>query len=210
MSTLEAKPVIKKMLNPKLLVVAAILLVVLALLFLATPLLRTNSGFQGQAGRTYILRNNGQTLPGGENGFTNPGDLPGGQVYPGQSGSIFPTRRLAGQGGLLGFGLLGGMGGTILYAIALLVSLAAAVGMFMVKRWGKILGIIMAVVYLLLSLLGLLPTLLMSFIGLRNPLTLILNIAELLLAVAVIVLASLPAKKSALPAAPADLPAASA
>ena len=31
----------------------------------------------------------------------------------------------------------------------LLVSLAAAVGMFIAKRWGQVLGIVMAVIYLL-------------------------------------------------------------
>jgi hypothetical protein len=110
----------------------------------------------------------------------------------------------------MGFGLLGGIGGTIVYAVALLVSLAAAFGMFMVKRWGKVLGIIMAVFYLLLSLLGLLPILLISFMGIRNPLNSILGVVHLLLAVAVIVLASLPANKPALAAAPVVPPTASA
>ena len=64
------------------------------------------------------------------------------------------------------------MGGTIVYAIALLISLAAASGMFMAKRWGKILGIIMAVLYGLLALVSLLPILLISFMGIRNPLNL--------------------------------------
>ena len=74
--------------------------------------------------------------------------------------------------------------------------------MFSVKRWGKVLGIIMAVFYLLLSLLALLPTLLISFMGIRNPLNIILGIVHLLLAVAVIVLASIPAKKLVLPPTP--------
>jgi uncharacterized membrane protein (DUF2068 family) len=102
----------------------------------------------------------------------------------------------------MGFGLLGGIGGTIVYALGLLLSLAAAFGMFMVKRWGKMLGIIMAVFYLLLSLFGLLPILLISFMGIRNPLNFILGILHLLLAVAVIILASLPEKKPTLPATP--------
>lgn len=208
MSTLVPKPVNIKMLNPKLLAIAAVLLLVLALLFLATPLLPTTSGFQPSGG--IIVQNNGQSLPGGDNGFPDQGSIPQGEGLPGQSVTDFPSRRIGGPGGLMGFGLLGGIGGTIVYAVALLVSLAAAFGMFMVKRWGKVLGIIMAVFYLLLSLLGLLPILLISFMGIRNPLNSILGVVHLLLAVAVIVLASLPANKPALAAAPVVPPTASA
>jgi hypothetical protein len=45
-----------------------------------------------------------------------------------------------------------------------------------------------------LGLLSLLPILLMSVMGLRNPLSLILGVFHVLLAVAVIVLASIPLK----------------
>jgi hypothetical protein len=200
MSTLVSKPVKIKKLNPKLLAIAAVLLLVLALLFLATPLLSTTSGFQPSG--NFVLRNNGQSLPGGEVDFPDRGYIPQGQGFPGQGGSDIPSGSVGRPGNLMGFGLLGGIGGTIVYALGLLLSLAAAFGMFMVKRWGKMLGIIMAVFYLLLSLFGLLPILLISFMGIRNPLNFILGILHLLLAVAVIILASLPEKKPTLPATP--------
>ena len=56
MSTLVAKPVKIRLLNPRLLNIAAILLLVLALSFLATPLLRTTSGFPGAGGFGKIHR----------------------------------------------------------------------------------------------------------------------------------------------------------
>ena len=105
---------------------------------------------------------------------------------------------------------MNGITGTIVYAIALLVSLAAAVGMFISKRWGQVLGIIMAILYFLLGLVSLLPTILMSFLGIRNFLGLILGVVQLLLAVAVIVLASIPAKKDKTPAMVVPPPSASA
>lgn len=197
MSTLDAKLVKKKNLNPKLLAIAAVLLILLALLFLATPLLRKDSGFQ----RDSNLPNqfNGQSLPGGENGFPAPGNIQPGQGLPGQGGSDIPGRQFSAGSGMMGFGLLGGMGGTIVYAVALLISLIAAVGMFMVKRWGQVLGIIMAVFYCLLALVSLLPILLFSFMGMRNPLNLVLGMVDLLIPVAVIVLASIPGKELVAP-----------
>ena len=113
---------------------------------------------------------------------------------------------------MLGLGLLSGMTGTIVYALALLVSLAAAMGMFITRRWGQILGIVMAVVYLVLALVSILPMLLMGFIQALNGLSLGLSILHLVLAMAVIVLALIPARKLAapvLPAAPVNPPAAS-
>jgi hypothetical protein len=206
MSTLDAKTVRKKNLNPKLLAIAAVLLILLALSFLATPLLGMNSGFQ----RDGNLPNqfNGQSLPGGENGFPAPGNIPPGQGFPGQGGSNIPGRQFGAGGARMGVGLLAGMGGTIVYAIALLISLIAALGMFMVKRWGQVLGIIMAVFYGLLALVSLLPILLFSVMGMRNPLNLILSIVNLLLPVAVVVLASIPGKELAVHGTPLAPPAA--
>jgi len=68
------------------------------------------------------------------------------------------------------------------------------------KRWGQVLGIIMAVLYGLVGLVSLLPILLLGSAGLRNPFSLILGIAHVLLALAVIVLASIPARLMATPA----------
>jgi hypothetical protein len=218
MSTLVAKPKKAKLLNTKLLPIAALLLLVLALLFMATPLLRVNSGFQRVGGFNPSTNGQGlQTFPGGQNGFQRQG-VPGldGQGFQRQGGSGlgglgFSLRRfgLGGGVGRPGAGLLGGITGTIFYAIALLVSLAAALGMFLVKRWGKVLGIVMAVIYLLLSLVSLLPMLLITFSRGLNALSLGLSILHLALAIAVIVLASIPAKALAAPVMADTPPAAS-
>jgi hypothetical protein len=209
MSTLVAKPVKVKLLNTKLLPIAAVLLLVLALLFMATPLLSVS----GTSGRTGFTRpSNGQfvprtgtgtTSPGGQNFIPTPGTGSQGQGFTGQGNSTNPTRQFgARSGGLLGFGLLSGMTGTIVYAIALLVSLAAAVGMFIAKRWGQVLGIVMAVVYLLLALVSFLPMILLGFLRGLNALSLGLSILHLVLAMAVIVLALIPAKKVLVPVTP--------
>ena len=212
MSTLDVKPVKGKILNAKLLPIAAVVLLVLALLFVATPLLRV-SGIPGRTGfNRQFTGTGGQGLPGGQNGFgfqgqgsngSNNGTQPGTTTTTGQ-----PFARRGGSG-LLGLGLLSGIGGTIVYAIALLVSLAAAVGMFMTKRWGQVLGIVMAIIYLLLGLVGFLPTLLMGFFRGFSALSLGLSMLHLVLAIAVIVLASIPAKKVLAPVAPATPAAAS-
>jgi Predicted membrane protein (DUF2127). len=161
---------------------------VLALLFMATPLLRV-SGVTNRAG--FNRQFNGQANPGGQNGFPFPGNgtqVPGNPTFPTDPNNPttrqFPNRTQ----GLIGFGLLSGITGTIVYAIALLVSLAAAVGMFITKRWGQILGILMGVIYLLLAVVSFLPLILTAFTRGLNPLSLGLNILHLILAVAVIVL----------------------
>jgi hypothetical protein len=208
MSTPDIKSPKNKILNTKLLTIAAVILLVLALLFMATPLLSPANSFQGGGNSNPPF--DSQSLPGGQNGFPGQGIDPQGQGIPGQNGVNVPNRQFSGQGGLPGFGLLMGVRGTIVYAIALLISLAAAAGMFMAKRWGKIMGIIMAVIYGLLALINLLPTLLISIMGIRNPMNLILSVVHLLLAIAVIVLAAIPAKKNAAPstlAAPPIVPA---
>ena len=208
MSTLDAKPNKVRMLNTKLLPIAAILLLVLALLVMATPLLRVSgvtnrSGFNRQFnGQTFPRAGTGTTAPGGQNGFPGQGGLQGQGSVPGQNGSNFPNRQFTGAGSsLLRLSFLSGMTGTIVYAIALLVSLAAAVGMFITKRWGQVLGIVMAVVYFLLALVSFLPMILAGFARALNGLSLGLSILRLVLAVAVIVLALIPAKKVTTPAA---------
>ncbi len=194
--------------NSKTLMVAAALLMVLALLFMATPLLRVN-GLANRAGFPSTF--NSQTSPGGQNVFPGQGgsqQVPGngtqGQGNPGtqinpfnpnnpnnSTGQPFANRARS----LFGLGLLSGITGTIFYGIALLVSLAAAVGMFLAKRWGQVLGIVMGVVYLILAVVSFLPTILLGFARGLNFLSLGLTGLHLVLAVAVIVLASIPAKK---------------
>jgi hypothetical protein len=170
------------MLNPKLLPIAALLLVLLALLFQAAPLIRPAGGFQRSG--TFVVQANGQGAS--QNGTSVQGN-----------GSTLTTRRLA-----VGGGLMGGQIGILVYFVALLVSLAAAVGMLFTKRWGQVLAISMAVLYGLLGLVSLLPMLLIRLSGAPNPLSLILGIVHLLLAVAVIVLAAIPGKPE-IPASPA-------
>ena len=188
MSALEPKPVkAKRTLNPKLLPIAALLLVVLALLFQATPLIRPAGGFQRAS--NFVTSGNSQT------GSSGQGTAP--QVLISGGGSAGQTRQLT-----AGAGPLGGRGVIFIYFVALLVSLAAAVGMLFTKRWGQVLAIIMAVLYGLLGLVSLLPLLTIRFAGAPNPVSLILGIVHLLLAVAVIVLASIPGKQE-VPAVPA-------
>ncbi len=208
MSTLEPQPVKQKIpLNSQMLTIAAILLIVLALLFLASPLLGLNrlSPRTGNFQRQF----NGQTNPGTGNGqpFTFPGGQNGGGNGFQNPGGTNGTGRTFTRTGLLGLGFLRGTGATIIYGIALLISLAAVIGMLSLKRWGQVLGIVMGIIYFLLALLGLLPTLLLRrFIGAGNPLSLILSALHLLLAIGVIVFALIPARKLAAPAAMATPP----
>ena len=76
MSTLDPKPIKKNSLNTKLLPIAALVLIVLALVFMATPLLRVSgvsgagrTGFNRQFNGTGPTGTNGQGIPGGGNGY---------------------------------------------------------------------------------------------------------------------------------------------
>jgi hypothetical protein len=194
-------------LNSKTLMIGAGVLLLLALLFMATPLLRV-TGITG-ANRTGFNRQfTGQTTPGAPNRF------PGfGNGTQGQGNSANPTtpanptaRSFAGRSrSLFSLTFLNGITGTIVYGLALLVSLVAAVGMFLTKRWGQILGIVMGVLYLILAVVGIIPTILLAFTFARgfSALSLGLSVLHLVLAMAVIVLALIPAKKMLTPAAPA-------
>ena len=220
MSTIDVKPNKARILNNKLLPIAAILLLVLALLFVATPLLR-GSGISGRSGFTrpangqFVPRNGtGTPAPGGQNGFSGQGNGLQGQGFSGQGNSTNTGRTFANRPGssLLRLSFLNGITGIIVYALLLLVALAAAVGMFIAKRWGQILGIVMAVVYFLLALVSFLPIILLGFARALNGLTLGLDILRLVLAIAVIVLAVIPPKRimtQPMPTNPATPPAAS-
>jgi len=201
MSTLDAKPNKVRILNPKLLPISAVILIVLALLFMATPLLGSTRGFQRRGNLNFPV--NGQSLPGGENGFPGQGSVPQGKDFPGQSGSNLPSQTFGGPGGGLPFfGQLGGMTGIIVYAVALLTSMAAAAGMLINKRWGQVLGIVMGVIYLGLALVSFLPMILLAFMQVSNGLNLSLGILRMVLAIAVIALAAIPAKKVTVMTAP--------
>ncbi len=222
MSTLEPKPVkTPKPLNSGMLTIAAILLIVLALLFLASPILGLNRVGRGSNFNRQFNGQNGQAFPGlpgtGSNGqpFTFQGGQGGNGTGTGGNGFRFQggtgtNGRTFGRTGLLGLGLLRGTIGTIIYGGALLVSLVAVIGMLSLKRWGKILGIVMAVIYLLLSLFSFLPTLLFARFGaaFNNPLGLALNVLHVVLALGVIILASIPARNDQMQATTATPPAA--
>lgn len=183
-------------LNSKTLTIAAVVLVVLALFFMATPLLRV-SGFSARPG--FNQRSSGLPNQGGQDGFPGQGGNWQSQGFPGQAeGSQGQGNATTGGGfglGGLGFTFMNGMTGIIVYAVALLASLAAAAGMVMKKRWGQVLGIVMGVVYLGMSLVSLLPMILMAFMQVSNGLNLSLGILRAVLAIAVIVFAAIPAGK---------------
>jgi len=195
MSTFDAKPgKAKRMLNPKLLPIAALVLVVLALLFMATPLLRVSGSLQGNG--NIVIQGNGPSGP------QTPAPQGGTVQRFSAGGNGTPDRRIT-----LGSGMLNGSVGAIFYFVLVLVSLPAAVGMYLTKRWGQVFGIIMAVIYGLLGLLSLIPILLISFQGIRSPLGLFLGFLHVSLAAAVIVLAAIPAQKLPAPTMPVTTPA---
>jgi hypothetical protein len=187
MSTLETKPRKVRILNTRLPPIAALLLVLLALLFLAAPLIRTAGGTQ-RAGN-FVLQANGQSAA--------PNGVP---ATPAAGVTASSTTRRVAVGG----------GSTIIfiYFAALLISLAAALGMLFTKRWGQVLAIIMGVIYGLFGLVSLLPLLFGRVVGAPNPVSLILGVVQLLLAVAVIVLASIPGKPGSAPVPAAASPSA--
>jgi hypothetical protein len=78
--------------------------------------------------------------------------------------------------------------------------------MFITKRWGQILGIVMGVIYLLLGLFSFLPMFLLGFARGLNALSLGLTSLHVILAISVIVLAAIPAKKVVPPVAPVIIP----
>jgi len=196
-------------LNSKTLMIGAVVLLVLALLFMATPLLR-GTGISGANRTGFTQQFNGLATPGAQNGFPGAGN-----GTTGQDNSTNPTsptnptgRSFAGRTpSLFSLTFLNGITGTIVYGLALLVSLVAAMGMFLTKRWGQLLGILMGVVYLLLAVVGLIPTILSAVTFARgfNALSLGLSILHLILAIAVIVLVLIPAKKILATAAPAPV-----
>ncbi len=82
--------------------------------------------------------------------------------------------------------------------VLFVLSVVAAIGLFKSKRWGAILGIVLAVLVILLSIPGMLR--------IFSAVVLIENLVRILLAVAVIVLLLLPtARKSYVPAHDSDL-----
>jgi hypothetical protein len=179
MTTLNPKPAkAKKILNTKLLPFAALALVVLALLFLAAPLIRAAGG-TARAGN-FVTSGSGQGT--------------GAQVVVGGGGTTGTTRQFA-----VGGGAAAGRVTVYLYFGMLVIALLAAVGMLFTKRWGVVLAIIMGVLYGLFGLVSLLPLLFIRFAGAPNPVNIILGVVHLLLAVGVIVLASIPGKPGIAP-----------
>lgn len=185
----------KKPLNATMLSIAAGVLVLLALLFLAAPLVSGNRVLTGNdsfnrsstSGQPPFDQNN---LPNGQPGITN--GFPGTGTTRQFQG--FQGRQAGNRSFLSVFNLIGGRNRTFVNAIAFLVSMAAAIGMLMTRNWGRVLGIIMAIIYILFAIIGLLPELLFRLNGIRSPVGLIISVLELILAAAVIILSSLPGK----------------
>ena len=129
---------------------------------------------QGQGGDTQ----GDSTIPpdGNTPQFINPssGDFNG--VRPDRG--AFPGSGF--RGGMTRSGSLLGWIGTVLYGIGLIIAILAAIGILKVKKWGVILGIIVAVVLGVAGAFGLFP-----FIGW---LTLVIAIVKVMLAIAVITL----------------------
>jgi hypothetical protein len=196
-----------KQINKTTLAIGAGVLLVLALLTLATPLMRSANPVN-QAG--FNRQFNGQNFPGDQNNLPSqsfpgqgfPGDQ-NGQAFPGQGqrslgqdGQNFRSQgNISGFATLLRFNFLSGITGTIVFGVALIISIVAALGMLLAKRWGQVSGIFMAVIYLVMAVLAILPTILFMFRIGTGFLTIVLDILRVLLAAAVIVLALLPARK---------------
>jgi hypothetical protein len=176
--------------RPVILIIAAVCLVVLVLFSSGLAVAR-NFGFLGGgfgSGRVAGGRLAGGSFPQG--GFTNqqPGSLPGtdnGQLpgnFNNPGGQNFPAR--SGFNGL--FRILRGV--TLAFNIAALVlGVLAVIGIWQRKKWGAILGIILAALLLLTSLTGLFRF--FSWLSFAEALL------KVLLGLAVIVLLLLPAAR---------------
>ncbi len=143
---------------------------------------RTRQFVQGQAGNRNFTPPNGFT----QNGSPQNG-LPDGQNNSGTRPNFIPNRR-SGTGITTLFRLIQPLilGLDILM---LILSVVAAIGLFKSKRWGAILAIIISILFILLTIPGLLR--------IFSSVVLIENLARILLAVGVIVLLLLPPARKA-------------
>jgi hypothetical protein len=188
--------------RPTVVTIAAVLLIVLSL-FVAGLGIANQFGLLGQGfgNRQFIAgqgRNRNFTPPSGSqsNGFPQNGSPQNG--FP-QNG--FPSGQ-TGQGTTRNFTFTGrgntGLAGILrilrpitiaLDLILLGLSIIAAIGLFMYKRWAIILAIVVSALVILLTI----P----SMIRIFSTVTLIENLVRILMAVAVIVLLLLPASRKA-------------
>jgi ABC-type glycerol-3-phosphate transport system permease component len=187
--------------RPAVITIAAILLVVLSL-FVAGLGIASQYGLLGQGfgNRQFVAGQFQNRTFNSQGGFPRGGVPQGGFPQGGfpndqnNSGEIpnFTPNRQAGLGLVRLFRLIRPV--TILLDVILLVlAVVAAFGLFKVKRWGAVLGIIISILLILLTIPGMLR--------IFSAVILFENLARIILAVAVIVLLLLPsARKAYLPA----------
>lgn len=175
--------------RPATLVVAAVLLLLLILAYAVLPM----TGLERSFFRSGIQNFNRSQFPQG----VNPGNFNGGQNFnPGQNydqnnGSnnqnFSTTRRFNANSGI---NQVMRILTNILRWVVIGVGLLAAVGMWLKKRWGIVLGIILAVIAFASTVPSLFRPSFMAF-------TVILNIVILVLSVGVVVLSLLPHTRKA-------------
>jgi len=176
-----------------LLIIAGICLLVLALLCTTVAVINRfgllRMTFPGGSDRLTPLGQGFMNQDGSEPGITIPEDIQRGEGFDPSRGITMPEGGFPG-GGRFQSGTMTGnlrMGGSILgwigvalYGVALILAVVAAIGIFKCKKWGAILGIMVAAGLGIASAFGL-----VRFMGWS---TLAIAIIKLLLAVAVITL----------------------
>lgn len=173
--------------RPAVVIIAAILLLVLSM-FVAGLGIASQYGLLGRgfANRQFIAgqARNRTFTPG--NGFPSNG-FGNNQNDQGTTPNFTPNRQFSGTGITRLFRLIRPI--TLgLDILMLVLSIVAAIGLFMGKRWGAILAIVLAVLLILLTIPGLLR--------IFSAMVLIENLVRILLAVAVVVLLLLPAARN--------------
>jgi magnesium-transporting ATPase (P-type) len=176
--------------RPATLIIAAVLLVLLIIAFAVLPLtgLERNfarSGLQGINRGQFQGNFNGNNLPNGQN-------LPQGgqgldQNIPGGNQNFSGTPRFNAN---TGFSLLLTILTNVLRWAAVALGILAIVGLWLKKRWGIVLSVIMAVIAFAATLPSLFRPSFLAF-------NLILNIVILVLAVGVVVFSLLPQTRKA-------------
>lgn len=180
--------------RPASLVIAAVLLLLLILLYAVLPLTGLErSLFRGGltgANRGQFQGNfNPNTLPNGQN--ITQGNLPPGQNFdqnnPGSNQTFSGTRQFNANSGL---NAVMRILNNILHWTVIVLGILAIVGLWLKKRWGIILAIILAVVAFAFTV----PSL---FRPMFNAFTVATNVSILLFSVGVVVLSLLPQTRKA-------------
>ena len=184
--------------RPAVVTIAAILLIILSLFVGGFGIARQYGllGGLGFGNRQFLPGQfRGRNFPSGgfpNGGFPNNG-LPNDQNNPAGTPNFTPNRQF-GTGLARLFRLVRPVL-TGLNVILIVLGVVAAIGLFMSKRWGAVLAIILSALLLLLSIPGMLR--------IFSPILLVESLVRILLALAVIVLLLLPSARKAY-AHPAD------